>query len=135
MLKARRLIEPEAAALAAELASDAQLETIREAFLRNQQDNRSGSTTHPGDRLFHIRIAEASDNPVYARVIHQLLAHRYSTMFQRLQSLYTPQDMPSRSEIEHQAILDALMARDPKAARHAMLSHLNSVIRIFSRSL
>ncbi|WP_323122251.1 FadR/GntR family transcriptional regulator [Burkholderia alba] len=135
LLQARRLIEPEAAALAAVHASDAQRSGIREAFLRNREDNLSGSTTHPGDRLFHIRIAEASDNPAYALMIHRLLAHKYSAMFQRLQSLYTPRDMPRRSEIEHRAILDALDARDAKAARRAMLTHLNSVIRIFSRSL
>ncbi|GAB7536841.1 FadR/GntR family transcriptional regulator [Burkholderia sp. 22PA0099] len=133
LLQARKLIEPEAAELAALQASDAQLAAVREAFLRNQQDNRSGSTTHPGDRLFHIRIAEASGNEAYAMMIKQLLAHRYDLLFQRLQTLYTPRDMPHRSEVEHRAILDALEARDAKGARRAMLTHLNSVIRIFSR--
>lgn len=134
LLQARKLIEPEAAALAAEHATDAQRVGIRDAFLRNEQDNRNGSTTHPGDRLFHIRIAEASGNDAYALMIKQLLAHKYDPMFQRLQTLYTPRDMPHRSEIEHRAILAAIDARDPKAARRAMLAHLNSVIRIFSRS-
>ncbi len=41
--------------------------------------------------------------------------------------------MPHRSELEHRAILDALASRDAKGARRAMLTHLNSVIRIFSR--
>jgi GntR family transcriptional repressor for pyruvate dehydrogenase complex len=134
LLQARKLIEPEAAALAATQASDDQLAGIRDAFRRNQEDNRSGSTTHPGDRLFHIRIAEASGNDAYALMIKQLLAHKYDPMFQRLQTLYTPRDMPHRSEVEHRSILDALEARDAKAARRAMLTHLNSVIRIFSRS-
>uniref|UniRef100_UPI001FCA11E9 FadR/GntR family transcriptional regulator n=1 Tax=Paraburkholderia phenazinium TaxID=60549 RepID=UPI001FCA11E9 len=62
LLQARRLIEPEAAALAAKHGSQMQIAAIHAAFLRNQEDNRSGSLTHPGDRLFHIRIAEASDN-------------------------------------------------------------------------
>ncbi|MBI0328658.1 FadR/GntR family transcriptional regulator [Burkholderia plantarii] len=133
LLQARKLIEPEAAELAAVHASDAQLAAIRDAFLRNRQDNRSGSTTHPGDRLFHIRIAEASGNDAYAMMIKQMLAHRYDPLFQRLQRLYTPRDMPHRSEVEHRAILDALEARDARGARRAMLTHLNSVIRIFSR--
>ncbi|WP_246794755.1 FadR/GntR family transcriptional regulator [Burkholderia perseverans] len=133
LLQARKLIEPEAAELAAVHASDAQLAAIHDAFLHNQQDNRSGSTTHPGDRLFHIRIAEASGNDAYAMMIKQMLAHRYDPLFQRLQRLYTPRDMPHRSEVEHRAILDALEARDAKGARRAMLTHLNSVIRIFSR--
>lgn len=116
LLQARRLIEPEAASLAAKHGSDAQIEGIHEAFLRNQDDNRSGSLTHPGDRLFHIRIAEASDNPAYALMIKQLLAHKYDLMFQRLQSLYMPNDMPHRSELEHRAILDAIRARPGRRA-------------------
>ncbi|MGU7779201.1 FadR/GntR family transcriptional regulator [Burkholderia sp. PU8-34] len=134
LLQARRLIEPEAAALAAVHGSDAQIAGIHDAFLRNQEDNRGGSRTHPGDRLFHIRIAEASDNPAYALMIKQLLAHKYDPMFQRLQSLYTPSDMPHRSELEHRAILDAIRARDPEAARRAMAEHLDEVIRIFGRA-
>ncbi|WP_175944103.1 FadR/GntR family transcriptional regulator [Burkholderia pyrrocinia] len=135
LLQARRLIEPEAASLAAKHGSDEQIEGIHEAFLRNQDDNRCGSLTHPGDRLFHIRIAEASDNPAYALMIKQLLAHKYDLMFQRLQSLYMPNDMPHRSELEHRAILDAIRARDPEAARRAMADHLDEVIRIFGRAL
>lgn len=134
LLEARRLVEPEAAALAAVNASDEQLAGIAEAFLRNVHDNLEGSRTHPGDRLFHIRIAEASGNPAYALLLRHLLGHRYGTLFQRLQTLYTPADMPRRSEHEHKAILDALQRRDADAARQAMAAHLDAVIAIFSRT-
>ncbi len=134
LLQARRLVEPETAALAAERASDEQLSGIREAYARNVEDNRNGSTTHPGDRLLHIRIADASGNPAYALLVRHLLGHKYGAMFQRLQHLYTTRDMPRRSEREHAAIVDAIAARDPAAARKAMRTHLDSVIRIFSRT-
>lgn len=134
LLQARRLVEPEAAALAAENASDDQLAGIREALERNIDDNRKQSTTHPGDRLLHVRIADASGNPAYALLIRHLLGHKYGAMFQRLQSLYTTKDMPRRSEREHEAIVEAICARDPAAARKAMRTHLDSVIRIFSRT-
>lgn len=134
LLQARRLVEPEAAALAAEHATDAELAGIVAAYERNITDNREGSTTHPGDRLLHIRIADASGNPAYSLLIRHLLGHQYGVMFQRLQALYTPRDMPHRSEHEHLAIVAALRARDPHAARRAMRAHLDSVIRIFSRT-
>jgi DNA-binding FadR family transcriptional regulator len=134
LLQARRLVEPEAAALAAENASKAELAGIEKAWRRNVADNRAGSTTHPGDRLLHIRIADASGNPAYALLIRHLLGHQYGAMFQRLQALYTPRDMPRRSELEHRAIVEALNERDAAAARRAMRAHLDSVIRIFSRS-
>lgn len=133
LLEARRLVEPEAAALAATRATDEQLTAIHAAYERNVADNRSGSHTHPGDRLFHIRIAEASGNPAYALLIRHLLGHKYGAMFQRLQELYTPQDMAYRSEEEHRRVLNALQARDASAARRAMRAHLDAVIRIFSR--
>ncbi|MGE6386935.1 FadR/GntR family transcriptional regulator [Pseudomonas sp. NPDC078416] len=133
LLQARRLIEPEAAALAAQNASDEELDAIREAFERNARDNREHSHTHPGDRLFHIRIAQASGNPAYALMIKHLLGHQYGSMFQRLQAHYTSDDMPFRSEHEHRLILDALQNRNAEAARQAMAGHLDEVIRIFSR--
>lgn len=134
LLQARRLIEPETAALAAEHASDEELAGIRAAYEQNIEDNRAGSSTHPGDRLLHVRIADASGNPAYALLIRHLLGHRYGAMFQRLQHLYTPRDMPHRSEREHRAIIEAVCSREPLAARRAMRDHLDSVIRIFSRT-
>lgn len=133
LLQARRLIEPEAAALAADNASEQELRGIRLAFERNTLDNQESSHTHPGDRLFHIRIAQASGNPAYALMIQHLLGHRYGSMFQRLQAHYTSEDMPLRSEHEHRLVLEALERRDAVAARNAMAAHLDEVIRIFSR--
>ena len=134
LLQTRRLIEPETAALAARHASPAELAAIRDAFEQNCRDNRAGSETHPGDRLFHIRIAQASGNPAYGFIIGHLLGHRYGSMFRLLQRHYTPQDMPHRSELEHRAILEAIEARDVRAARRAMKAHLDEVIAIFTRS-
>lgn len=133
LLQTRRLIEPETAALAARNASDEELAAIRQAYQQNCRDNRQGSATHPGDRLFHIRIAQASGNPAYAFIIAHLLGHRYGTMFRSLQQHYTPQDMPHRSESEHLEILTALEARDSRAAKKAMKEHLDAVINIFGQ--
>lgn len=134
LLQARRLIEPEAAALAAVHASEEELALIRAAWLQNCEDNRAQSRTHPGDRLFHIRIAQASGNPAYAFIIGHLLGHRYGSMFRMLQAHYTPGDMPLASETEHLTILSALEKRDGKAARAAMKQHIDRVIATFERA-
>lgn len=131
LLQARLLIEPEAAALAALHASDAELEAIRAAYKQNCEDNRANSHTHPGDRLFHIRIAQASGNPAYGFIIGHLLGHRYGSMFRMLQAHFTPSDMPNVSEHEHLAILNALEKRNAKAARQAMKRHIERVISTF----
>ncbi len=133
LLQARKLIEPEAAALAARHASPEERAAIRSAFEQNCRDNQAGSRSHPGDRLFHIRIAQASGNPAYGFFISHLLGHRYGQMFRLLQERYTPQDMPHLSELEHLAILEAIEASDAPAARKAMKAHLDRVIAIFTR--
>ncbi|WP_106476457.1 FadR/GntR family transcriptional regulator [Phytohalomonas tamaricis] len=139
LLQARRHVEPEAAALAAEHVTPEALESIREAFTRNVEDNhrvqkRGGGGrphSHAGDRLFHMRIAEASGNPAYALLIKHLLGHQYGVMFRRLQDLYMTTDMSDRSQEDHQRILDALIAKDANAARAAMADHLDYVLETF----
>jgi DNA-binding FadR family transcriptional regulator len=133
VLQARLLIEPEAAALAARFAGREDRAAIEAAWRQNVADNTAGSTTHPGDRLFHIRIAQASGNAAYEMTMLLLLGHRYGYMFQRLQRLYTPADMPGRSEREHEAILAAILDRNAAEARETMRRHIKAVIRIFSR--
>lgn len=133
LLQARRLIEPEAAALAARRATAAEIAAIEAAFARNVADNRARSTTHPGDRMFHIRIAQASGNAAFEQFMILLLGHAYGGMFRRIQSLYTTPDMIARSEAQHATILEAIRAGSESAARAAMIVHLDMVIDIFLR--
>lgn len=133
LLQARKLLEPETAALAAAHATAEQLAGIEAALTQNKEDNRLGSATHPGDRLFHIRIAAASGNAAYEQFMILLLGHRYGGMFQRLQRLYASTDMPRRSEREHEAIWQAIQSGKPEEARAAMRLHLETVIDVFSR--
>lgn len=131
LLQTRRHIEPETAALAAVNASEEDLEAIRGAYRRNVEDNRHGGNNMVGDRLMHIRIAEASGNAAYAMMIKHLLGHRYGAMFRRLQALFMETDMPRESQVDHARILEAIEARDPEAARAAMARHLDHVLRVF----
>jgi DNA-binding FadR family transcriptional regulator len=135
LLQARLFIEPEIAALAATSRSEEQIALIKDAYMMNVGDNLNHSTEHIGDRLFHIRIAEAANNEAYTFFIRHLLSQQYTELFGRLQQLYTPDDMPLRSQLEHHSIYVALAAKDANAARTAMRAHLESVIRIFMRSI
>lgn len=135
ILEARRHIEPECAALACKRGSDEQLQSIAAAYERNIMDNAAGSRTNPGDRLFHIRIAEASNNAAYYQMMIRMLGSGYGQIFRRLQTLYTTEDMPNRSQDEHHSILKAILARRSESARMAMRNHIDNVIEIFSREV
>ncbi|MGO2240485.1 MAG: FadR/GntR family transcriptional regulator [Halomonas sp.] len=131
LLQTRRYLEPEIAALAAQNASEDDLRAMRLAYKRNVSDNANGGRNCAGDRLLHIRIAEASGNAAYALMIKHLLGHKYGPMFRRLQDLFMETDMPQRSQDDHERIVEAIEARDPDAARHAMEVHLDHVLNVF----
>lgn len=134
ILEARLLIEPHLAELAAKNRTEEQLESIKEAFLMNVRDNLEHSTEHIGDRLFHIRIAESSQNDAFAFFLSFLLSKHYTEFFSRMRSLYTPEDMPLRSQLEHQEIMTAIQNQDAQSAHNAMKKHLQNVIHIFEDS-
>lgn len=131
LLQARRYLEPENAALAALNASNDDLKAIRAALERNVYDNANGGGNLSGDRLLHIRIAEASGNAAYALLLKHLLGHKYGVMFRRLQELFMETDMPKRSQVDHERIVEAIEKHDSAGARRAMEVHLDHVLSVF----
>lgn len=100
----------------------ARVEALHEACGR---DLAAGSVTayFETNEEFHRALSEASGN--------RYLAQRATEMRQRLRSLRAPRaseaDRMSGSYREHSAIVDAIAARDPEAARAAMHQHVNMV--------
>jgi DNA-binding FadR family transcriptional regulator len=124
LLEARLLVEPQCAALAATHASAAQLVALREAVRAI-----SGSA-HPSahDRSFHVAIAEASGNAALASTVANLWALRESSqIFSRLDQHFVTRKVWAIAEVEHDRILQAILARDPEAARAAMSAHMNGI--------
>ena len=123
-LRARRLIEAETAALAARHASAEQIAAIEAAFARLEADVRAEKARSEGDRLFHVRISEASGNTALAAIVRDLWAAWHQPLNARLESLFVTMQRRRDNIGEHRRILDAIRARDPAAARAAMRSHL-----------
>lgn len=132
LLQARRHVEPETARLAALYATDADHAALRQALARNIEDNQAvDGSRFVGDRLLHIRIAEASQNSAYALLIKHLLSHHYGPMFRRLQSYYMENQMWNRSQGDHERIVQAIEAGDEHGAHAAMAQHLDHVLSVF----
>jgi DNA-binding FadR family transcriptional regulator len=87
-----------------------------------------------GDHVFHLRIAEASGNSALALVVRTLWAQRTGPLFLQLEHHFDTPALWSAAIDEHQAVLDAIAARDPAAARAAMRRHLQMAGRRFQRS-
>lgn len=135
LLQARRLVEPEAAALAAKNASEEQLAGIRTALPCKIEDERAVPASTSDSRLLHVRIAEASGNTVFALMIRYLLGQQHRATFQRSQELCRQSDISLRFEHELGVLVVAICARDARMARQAMSAHLDWVISLFSPEL
>jgi DNA-binding FadR family transcriptional regulator len=132
-LRARWLIEGETAALAARNATAADIKALREL---NRELHRSPPEARiPPDRRFHVRIAEASGNSALALVVEYLWQLRESPLFAQIERHFHTPELSRQTIDDHTAVVDAIAAHDPAAARRAMRAHLNRVNREFARGL
>jgi DNA-binding FadR family transcriptional regulator len=123
-IRARELIESELAAHAAAHMRRAQIAGLRNAVALMQQEVDSGHTATRGDRLFHLRIAEAAENSVLERIVGELFDERRNPLFEQLGSHFETALSWSAAIAEHQAVIAAIASRSPEAARAAMAAHL-----------
>jgi len=124
VLRTRRIVEVEAAALAARNATPQQLRALTAAFARLATDMRANRTQSPADRDFHLCIAVASGNSALALVIDRLWAEGGKPLNARIEELFVTRGRRRDNIAEHRAVLDAIRNGDPAAARRAMRAHL-----------
>lgn len=122
-LELRRLIEPEVARLAAERATEAQIDEMRRSLLHQRRLLDQEQSIVDEDSAMHLIIARSSQNSLLVRMmesIHELLRGS------REESLRAHATM-ERSLAGHRRIIEAIAKHDPTAARQAMLRHVLDV--------
>lgn len=129
VLRARRLIEGEAAALAARNATPAQVRALEGAFERLAGEMRANRMQSAADREFHLRIAEASANSALKLVIERLWSEGGQPLNARIEELFVTRGRKRDNIAEHRAVLEAIRERDGPAARKAMRRHLANAER------
>ena len=121
----RRILECEAAALAAVRHNEAHLQlmdTAIDAMATGLQstDSDRAELYIDGDLRFHLAIAEATRNGV---ILHTMRALRELIRL-ALMSIFVVPDSPERSSEQHHAIREAIAERDADRAREEMRAHL-----------
>ena len=134
LIKARWLIEAECAALAARQATKTQVRQMEEALDQMDADRARGVMPLASDRLFHLRIAEASGNSALALVVKTLWDQRTGPLFLRLEHHFDTPGLWNLAIREHREIVAAIARHDGAGARAAMRRHMNHAAKRFSAS-
>ena len=133
LLRARHLIESECAALAAKSADKAQVAAIDAALDDMERELAGGDMPLVGDRLFHLRIAEATGNGALVHVVKMLWEERTGPLYKQLEHHYDSPKLWRAAIAEHRAVAKAIAARDVEGARATMRRHLDQAYRRFSK--
>jgi len=125
IIRARQLIECELAALAAgSEKTDDIVQGLCDALALMEADIARELMPIRGDRLFHVRVAEASENGALLRVVTDLYDQRNNPLFERLGRHFERVDTWCEAVAEHRLVVSAIAAQDPARARAAMREHL-----------
>src|SRR5688572_19066799 len=133
LLRARYVIEAECAALAAKSAKRHHVQAIESALDEMQREHDGGRQPLSSDRMFHLRIAEATGNGALVHVIKTLWDERTGPLYKQLEDHYDSPVLWEAAMAEHRAVVDAIAAHDPVAAKAAMQRHMNMAYKRFSK--
>ena len=134
LLSARKVVEGEIAALAAEGASAADVDALRQSVERMATHIDDFAVREDSDRDFHLRLAKATGNSSLELVVDGLWNQR-AELWGRMQQHFHTNNLAEQTIRDHAAIVRAVAAHDPAAARAAMHRHLSRVTKEFQRGL
>jgi len=121
----RVTLEADAAGLAAERRTKAQLEAIIDAYEKINIANASSKLAIGEDFIFHLAITNAANNRFYSTVLKSLeISIKEGTNITRNLSLLHPISRLQLVQQEHYAIVTAIKEGDAAKAKQAMKSHL-----------
>jgi DNA-binding FadR family transcriptional regulator len=133
VIRARRMIEGECAALAARNGTPAQLRAIRKAHANLLREARRHHNPLGADRAFHVAIAQATGNSALELVVQTLWDQRVGPLYRALETKLEYPAMAGDTTGEHEAVLAAILAREPAAARSAMRRHMDKTEKRYSK--
>ena len=121
LTEVRHIVEPAAAALAAQRGTAEDFERMRAAYAAMESAGADIQAFMAADLAFHIACLRASHNSFLLPIAHAIRTAMVTSL------RITASDAQANQQISlplHRAILDAVLARDPQAAIKAMTHHL-----------
>lgn len=123
LFEVRKILEVEAAALAAARRTPADLDAMAQAIDEMVAGLAAQDRYIAADLRFHLTIVSSTRNNVAVHMMHAVRG----ALQDALASIYRIPGSPQRSIAQHREILRAITARDGEAARRRMWEHLARV--------
>jgi DNA-binding FadR family transcriptional regulator len=133
VIRARWMIEGDCAALAARQGTATQLRAIARAHADLKREAKRHHNPLGADRAFHVRVAEATGNSALVLVVETLWDQRVGPLYRALETKLEYPAMAGETLREHEAVLRAILARKPAAARAAMHRHMDMTRKRYSK--
>jgi GntR family transcriptional regulator, uxu operon transcriptional repressor len=127
-LRARHLIEPQIAGIAAQHASEATIAKLAESLAAMRWEHSQGREADQADHRFHILLAEASGNGVLVSICDQLWRGQIESRIWR--EIHTRMRMEDYRLIwlqDHEKIYAAVVEHNPRRSSAAMAQHLTHI--------
>jgi len=126
LMEARLLIEPQIVALAVRRATLSELSNLRDLVSKGRDCN-SMVEFEAIDHSFHDALTAAAKNSYLSGIIRRMQAVRRSPAWGALRRKGLNEDRRRSYQRQHEAIMDALEARDHDTAERLMREHLEDV--------
>jgi DNA-binding FadR family transcriptional regulator len=127
VIEARIAIETEAAALAAQRRSPADLRAVRRALASRRADGQSAAEHVDADMAFHRAVVLAAHNDVLAELFNGFVPRVRAAMIDMLR--IRPLVSDEADHAAHAALVQAIAGNDPRAAAELSRSHLTALAR------
>jgi len=136
LLEYRLTLESQCAALAAERATEADLQRLERAYQHLRQTHQGHDLDAEGqaDARFHLAIAVASHNRVFQQTLQGLFNLLKSNVITNIGGLARRPETRAKLMRQHTQLFEAIYRRDPAAARRAAEEHL-TYVEHFTRDL
>lgn len=121
----REILECAVAGLAAERADDEDRRLLQDVMRKTEAQMCDGPKPYPHHIEFHTVLADAARNPRLTQSLEEAARQM------RLVSIQSNEDPGRALEVlaEHRDITQAVLDRDPDAARAAMTTHIRAITR------
>lgn len=120
LFEARRVLEPQITALAAERATVEEVRGLERTLERQHAEIAGGGLGLEEDTRFHLGLAEAAKN----KFLHHLLSSLLNSLSEMRARSLRDKNARFHSWQAHRQILDAVLASDKNRAIAEMISHL-----------